>query len=239
MATRPASILIVEDEPDLAAAIHDALGREGFEVTTATTGAQALAQARAEPMPDLVLLDMTLPDMSGTEVCKALRGDPTTRDLPVVIISARVEEIDRVVGLEVGADDFIAKPFSLRELVLRVRAILRRSRAPRRATERITRGRVSIDEHGHRAWLDDREVAFTALEFRLLLLFMQQPGRVHTREALLSEVWGINAEVTTRTVDTHVLRLRDKLGPAADQLQSLRGVGYRFTEDIPPRRDPT
>ena len=237
MDPRTNSILIVEDEPDLAGVIRDAFVREGFEVRTAETGAQALTQVRAEAMPGLVMIDMTLPDMTGTEVCRALRSDPRTRHVPIVIISAQADEIDRVVGFEVGADDFIAKPFSLRELVLRVRAILRRDQGARTTSGRITCGRVSIDEGRHRAWLDDDEVLLTALEFRLLLLLMRHPGRVLSRETLLSEVWGIEAEVTTRTVDTHILRLRDKLGAAAVQLQTLRGVGYRFSDDVTPTGD--
>ena len=239
----PASILVVEDERDLRSAICHALVREGFQPRTADTGAQALALAAHEPAPDLVLLDLNLPDMSGIAVCQALRGDPTTRALPVVMLSARVDEIDRVLGFEVGADDYVTKPFSLRELVLRcIRAVLRRRVPPVGDVERVTCGRVRVDAGAQRAWLDDRELALTALELRLLLLLVTRHGRVHTREALLAEVWGLSPNVTTRTVDTHVLRLRAKLGPAAGQLQTLRGVGYRSrptTTARPSRSDPT
>ncbi|MCY1059144.1 response regulator transcription factor [Nannocystis sp. SCPEA4] len=227
----PASILVVDDERDLRSAICHTLVREGFQPRTADTGAQALALARSEPPPDLVLLDLNLPDMSGIAVCQALRGDPLTRGMPVVMLSARVDEIDRVLGFEVGADDYVTKPFSLRELVLRVRAVLRRRVPPGATVERVTCGRVRVDAGAQRAWLDDRELALTALELRLLLLLVTRQGRVHTREALLAEVWGLSPNVTTRTVDTHVLRLRAKLGPAAGQLQTLRGVGYRFAPD--------
>jgi len=225
-----ASILIVEDERDLASAMDHALTREGFRVGTSDSGAAALARIQGDP-PDLVLLDLTLPDTSGIEVCRAIRGAPATRDLPVVMISARVEEIDRVVGFEVGADDYITKPFSLRELVLRVRAVLRRREPGRPAGDRVRCGRLSVDDAGHRAWLDEQELVLTALEFRLLRTLAGHPGRVFSREDLLADVWGMAVGVTTRTVDTHILRLRDKLGPAADQLQTLRGVGYRLSAE--------
>lgn len=228
------AILIVEDERDLASAMDHALTREGFRVDTSDSGAAALARIFEDP-PDLVLLDLTLPDISGIEVCKLIRGSPATRDLPVVMISARVEEIDRVVGFEVGADDYITKPFSLRELVLRVRAVLRRREPARTAGDRVRCGRLSVDDSGHRAWLDEQELVLTALEFRLLRAFVGHPGRVFSREELLADVWGMAVGVTTRTVDTHILRLRDKLGPAADQLQTLRGVGYRMSGEGAPR----
>jgi two-component system phosphate regulon response regulator PhoB len=227
----PASILVVDDERDLRSAIFHALTREGFHPRTADTGAQGLLLARSEPLPDLVLLDLDLPDMSGIAVCQALRADPVTRALPVMIVSARTEEIDRVLGFEVGADDYVTKPCSLRELVLRIRAVLRRRAPAPAATERVTCGRVRVDAGAQRVWLDDRELSLTALELRLLILLVTRQGRVHTREALLAEVWGLSPNVTTRTVDTHVLRLRAKLGPAAGQLQTLRGVGYRFAPD--------
>jgi two-component system, OmpR family, phosphate regulon response regulator PhoB len=234
----PASILVVEDERDLRSAICHALTREGFQPRTADTGAQGLSLARSGPAPDLVLLDLNLPDMSGIAVCQALRADPITRALPVVMVSARAEEIDRVLGFEVGADDYVTKPFSLRELVLRIRAVLRRRVQPNSAAERVACGRVRVDAGAQRAWLDDRELALTALELRLLILLVTRHGRVHTREALLAEVWGLSPSVTTRTVDTHVLRLRAKLGPAAGQLQTLRGVGYRFAETVESSGDP-
>ncbi|MBL9103537.1 MAG: response regulator transcription factor [Myxococcales bacterium] len=226
-----ASILIVEDERDLLSAMQHALGREGFCVVTAETGAAALEVALAEPPPDLVLLDLTLPDVSGIEVCKRLREHPRTRELPIVMASARVEEIDRVVGFEVGADDYITKPFSLRELVLRIRAVLRRSET--RTRTRLVCGRIAVDTEGFCAWLDGHELQLTALELRLLVALVRHAGRALTRDALLAEVWGSDTSVTTRSVDTLVLHLRDKLGPAAAQLQTLRSVGYRLTPDAP------
>lgn len=229
-----AVILIVEDERDLANAMQHALAREGYRVDVAATGAAALAAIHGEPGPELVLLDLTLPDVSGIEVCREIRATPRTRELPVIMISARVEEIDRVVGFEVGADDYVVKPFSLRELTLRVRAVLRRREPARAGHERSVCGRVAVDPDGHRAWVNGQELAITALEFRLLQTFVAHPGRVFAREELLAEVWGSAVDVTTRTVDTHILRLRDKLGSAAEQLQTLRGVGYRFIADAAP-----
>ncbi|MCA9561094.1 MAG: response regulator transcription factor, partial [Myxococcales bacterium] len=181
-----------------------------------------------EPIPDLVLLDLMLPDMSGTEVCRKLRADERTKDVPVMMVTAKGEEIDRVVGFEVGADDYVVKPFSLRELLLRVRAVLRRARTGEESEDEITFGRLRIDTPGHHVWVDEEEVKLTALEFRLLTTFHARRGRVQTREMLLSDVWGYQAEVTTRTVDTHVKRLREKLGEAGQYIETVRGVGYRF-----------
>lgn len=229
-----ATILLVEDDERISEPLLRVLSTEGFDVIHASTGNAGL-DAVGTGRPSLVLLDLTLPDISGIEVCKLIRGSPATRDLPVVMISARVEEIDRVVGFEVGADDYITKPFSLRELVLRVRAVLRRREPARTAGDRVRCGRLSVDDSGHRAWLDEQELVLTALEFRLLRAFVGHPGRVFSREELLADVWGMAVGVTTRTVDTHILRLRDKLGPAADQLQTLRGVGYRMSGEGAPR----
>lgn len=221
-------ILIVEDEADLLATLEYNLEREGYRTRTATTGKAALAAALVEPLPDLVLLDLMLPDISGTEVCRTLRADERTREIPVVMATAKGEEIDRVVGFEVGADDYVTKPFSVRELTLRIRAILRRARTPAEERDEASFGRLRIDAPAHKIWVDDEEVRLTALEFRLLTTFHARRGRVQTRERLLSDVWGYQAEVTTRTVDTHVKRLREKLGEAGQYIETVRGVGYRF-----------
>lgn len=221
-------ILIVEDEHDLLATLEYNLEREGYRTRTATTGKAALEAALVEPHPDLVLLDLMLPDIPGTEVCRQLRADERTREIPVVMATAKGEEIDRVVGFEVGADDYVAKPFSVRELTLRIRAILRRSRTPAEERDEASFGRLRIDQPAHRVWVDDEEIRLTALEFRLLTTFHARRGRVQTRERLLSDVWGYQAEVTTRTVDTHVKRLREKLGEAGQYIETVRGVGYRF-----------
>jgi two-component system phosphate regulon response regulator PhoB len=226
-------VLVIEDEVDLAATVEYNLKAEGFQVRVAHTGRQGLAAATAEPLPDVIVLDLMLPDLSGTEICRRLRDQERTRDIPVVMCTAKGEEIDRVVGFEVGADDYVVKPFSVRELILRIRALLRRVDSTRRVEGEpslIRFGRLKIDRDAHRAWVDDNEIALTALEFRLLHAFMSRRGRVQTREALLSDVWGIEADVTTRTVDTHVKRLREKLGEAGMYIETLRGVGYRFKD---------
>ena len=226
-------ILIVDDEPDIAATVAFNLEREGFTPITAHDGASALAALQADPPPDLVILDLMLPDMSGTEICRRIRQEPTTARLPVVMLTARSEDIDRVVGFEVGADDYVVKPFSTRELVLRVRAILRRSEsaAATDTANTLTIGPLRLDFEGHRLWVDGEEILLTALEFRLLKTLIQRRGRVQTREILLTQVWEMSGDLTTRTVDTHVRRLRKKLGSAAVYIETLRGVGYRFQPD--------
>ena len=235
-------ILIVEDEEDLVGTLEYNLEREGFETRSTQFGKEALELVGEEPTPDLVLLDLMLPDISGTEVCRQIRQDSDTEDLPILMLTARGEEIDRVVGFEAGADDYVVKPFSMRELVLRIRAVLRRLEADARdddeadgeaeadeqEDETITFGELTVDKAGHRVWVDDREVALTALEFKLLVTFLERKGRAQTRDILLSDVWDITADIKTRTVDTHVKRLREKLGPAGDYIETVRGVGYRF-----------
>lgn len=224
-----AHILVVEDEADLADALAFALEREGFRGTVARDGRSAIDVISQTPPPDLVLLDLMLPDISGTEVCRQLRANPATRHVPVIMVTARAEEIDRVVGFEVGADDYVVKPYSTRELVLRVRAVLRRreSSAPVDVTA-LRFGLLTVDIDAHKVWVDDIEVALTALEQRLLRTLLERRGRVQTREMLLSDVWGITADITTRTVDTHVKRLREKLGAAGSYVETVRGAGYRF-----------
>ena len=228
-------ILIVDDEPDLLVTLDYNLKKEGFQTRTAASGQAALEAASLEPLPDLVLLDLMLPDMSGTEVCRTLRSNEKTQSIPVVMLTAKGEEIDRVVGFEVGADDYVIKPFSVRELVLRVQAVLRRSDNQDPATsERLVFGALTLDPASHKVTIAGDEVKLTALEFKLLHCFITRKGRVQTRDLLLSEVWGINAEQTTRTVDTHVKRLREKLGVAGHYIETLRGVGYRFKESPEP-----
>jgi two-component system phosphate regulon response regulator PhoB len=224
-------ILIVDDEPDLVVTLDYNLKKEGYRTRTAANGKEALEAAHQEPLPDLVLLDLMLPDTSGTEICRKLRADERTRTIPVVMLTAKGEEIDRVVGFEVGADDYVIKPFSVRELVLRVQAVLRRSETQDPATsERVTFGKLVLDPASHKVLVAGDDVNLTALEFKLLHCFISRKGRVQTRDSLLSEVWGISAEQTTRTVDTHVKRLREKLGKAGRYIETLRGVGYRFRE---------
>jgi two-component system phosphate regulon response regulator PhoB len=183
-------------------------------------------------VPDLVVLDLMLPDLSGTEVCRHLRMSDRTRHVPVLMLTAKGEEIDRVVGFEVGADDYVTKPFSVRELMLRVRAIVRRAHAPEAEAGELVFGRLRLDGGGHRAWVDGQEVSLTALEFRLLTTLLSRRGRVQTRDTLLEDVWDMSGDVTTRTVDTHVKRLRQKLGLAGAYIETLRGVGYRFRAQV-------
>jgi two-component system, OmpR family, phosphate regulon response regulator PhoB len=232
-----ALILIVDDERDLVTTVDYNLRREGYQTRTAQTGRQALELAAQPPRPDLILLDLMLPDLAGTEVCRRLRAAPETRAIPVLMLTAKGEEIDRVVGFEVGADDYVTKPFSVRELLLRIGAILRRAHAAEPAAASLESfGRLRLDREAHRVWVDDKEVVLTALEFRLLATFMARRGRVQSREALLTDVWGMSPDITSRTVDTHVKRLREKLGAAGEYVETLRGVGYRFrdTPDGPP-----
>lgn len=224
-----ARILVIEDEPDIQQVLDYNLREKGHKVFIAGGGKQGLEIAR-EKRPDLVLLDLMLPDIPGTEVCKTLKTDPALKNTQVVMLTAKGEEIDRVVGFEVGADDYVVKPFSVRELVLRIRSLLRRANRVEGEPSLIRFGRLKIDRDAHRAWVDDAEIGLTALEFRLLHAFVSRRGRVQTRDALLSDVWGIEADVTTRTVDTHVKRLREKLGDAGMYIETLRGVGYRFKD---------
>jgi two-component system, OmpR family, phosphate regulon response regulator PhoB len=225
------TILIVEDERDLLTTVEYNLQREGYQTRCAETGRQAIALANERPIPDLVVLDLMLPDISGMEVCRSLRASDATKHVPVLMVTAKGEEIDRVVGFEVGADDYVTKPFSVRELALRIRAILRRTQAPEPDNEELSFGMLRVDPSAHRVWVDGTESQLTALEFKLLTTLLQRRGRVQTREVLLTDVWGFSADVTTRTVDTHVKRLRQKIGAASSYIETLRGVGYRFRSE--------
>jgi len=226
-----ALILIVEDEPDLVHALEYNLQKEGWLTRSAGTGRAALEQMQISPMPDLVLLDLMLPDKSGVDVCRQLKRDERTQSVPVLMLTARGEEIDRVVGFEVGAEDYVVKPFSVRELMLRVRVILRRTRDGASAVGTQTFGLLKVDEAGHRVWVANRRIALTALEFRLLLAFMKRKGLVRSRDQLLADAWEDSGQVTRRTVDVHVRRLREKLGDASAYVETVRGVGYRFREN--------
>jgi two-component system phosphate regulon response regulator PhoB len=223
-----AKILVIEDEPDLVQVLEYNLRQSGHEVFAAKRGEDGLRYAR-EQRPDLILLDLMLPDVPGTEVCKILKESPATRAVPVVMLTARGEEIDRVVGFELGVDDYVVKPFSVRELLLRIQAILRRGKPEEQSEEPIIEfGCLRIDRGAHRVWVENIEIELTALEFKLLLKLYERRNRVQTRTALLDDVWGIQADITTRTVDTHVKRLREKLEAAREYVETVRGVGYRF-----------
>jgi two-component system phosphate regulon response regulator PhoB len=224
------SVLLVDDEKDLLSLLDFNLRAAGFETILATTGEQAFAQVKRR-VPELVLLDLMLPDIPGTEVCRRLKTDPRTKHVPVVMLTAKGEEVDRVVGFELGADDYVTKPFSVRELILRLKAVVRRA-GPGRSHERPPEsvGPIRIDADAHRAFVDGAEIQLTPLEFKLLTTLMARLGRVQSREQLLEDVWEMSSDVETRTVDTHVKRLREKLGSGRDLLETVRGVGYRLVE---------
>ena len=223
------NVLIVDDERDLVQVIEFNLRQAGFDTVAAYDGEQALAAVRHK-LPDLVLLDLMLPDIPGTEVCRSLKSNPRTKPIPVIMLTAHGEEVDRVVGFELGADDFVTKPFSVRELVLRIKAVLRRGAGVEEERPRESVGPVKIDTSAHRAFVAGHEVELTALEFKLLSTFMSRLGRVQTRETLLQDVWEMSAELQTRTVDTHVKRLREKLGDGRELIETVRGVGYRMVD---------
>ncbi len=222
------TILIVEDERDLVGVLEYNLRREGYTVRSALTGAQALKEIAHDPAPQLILLDLMLPDISGTDICREVRSNKRTQHIPVLMLTAKGEETDRITGFEIGADDYVTKPFSVRELLLRIKAILKRTNTEDAPSEEIAFGCLALDVPGHRVLVEGREIPLTALEFKLLATFLSRKGRVQTRDMLLEDVWDIHADVTTRTVDTHVKRLREKLGVAGAYIETIRGVGYRF-----------
>lgn len=220
-------ILIVEDESAIAEVLEYNLRQEEFEVEIAGRGDTALESIRKSP-PDLVLLDLMLPGVDGLEIVRRLKREIETARIPVIMLTARVEEVDRIVGLELGADDYIPKPFSPREVVLRVKAVLRRSTGVEEIGDRLEIGKLALDLAGHRLLVDGSEVVLTATEFRLLENLMSAAGRVQTRERLLNQVWGYAKDVDSRTVDTHIRRLRKKLGSEAERIETVIGIGYRL-----------
>jgi two-component system, OmpR family, phosphate regulon response regulator PhoB len=222
-------ILVVEDEKDLLDLMLFNLKQGGFDTVAASDGQQALEVLRHR-IPDLIMLDLMLPGVPGIEVCRQLKSSPRTKHVPVIMVTARGEEVDRVVGFELGADDFVSKPFSLRELLLRVRAVLRRGANGESDVLQEKVGPLRIDPVAHRAFVGDEEIALTALEFKLLATFMSRVGRLQTRPALLRDVWNMNADLQTRTVDTHIKRLREKLGSGRDLIETVRGSGYRMLD---------
>ena len=224
-----AKILIVDDEPDAVELIRFNLSAAGYEVVTAEDGEQALKRARAS-VPDLILLDVMLPEVDGLEVCKILRRDPATSAIPIIMLTAKAAEIDRVLGLELGADDYVTKPFSPRELVLRIKSMLRRGQPNENKADQIRLGELCIDIPRHQVLVQGKSIELTATEFKLLTVLAQRRGRVQSRDQLLQDVWEYDNLIDTRTVDTHMRRLREKLGRAAKHLDTVRGVGYRFVE---------
>jgi DNA-binding response OmpR family regulator len=223
-------ILVVDDEPDALEVLGFKLREAGFEPVFAKDGKRAIAAAREEH-PALIVLDLMLPEVDGLEVCKVLRRDNTTATIPIVMLTARAAEMDRVVGLELGADDYVTKPFSPRELVLRIKKLLARAPTPEESLATMRLGELVIDAQRHEVRVAEAPVSLTATEFKLLQILAQRRGRVQTRDRLLQDVWGYDNPIDSRTVDTHMRRLRDKLGAAAHFLETIRGVGYRFNAD--------
>ena len=222
-------ILIIEDEPDIRKNLEYNLSREGYSVLTAASIAEAEQLIYSNNL-SLILLDLMLPDGSGLDLCKKMKSDPDMQNLPIIILTAKDDEVDKVVGFELGADDYVTKPFSVRELILRIKAVLKRGENKKDIVE-IDRqfGDLKIDIDSHEVYVDGELVNLTALEFKLLIQLVDRRGRVQSREQLLADVWGYSAEVTTRTVDTHIKRLREKLGSMGKYVQTIRGVGYKFS----------
>ncbi len=234
MSDSPASpakkILVVDDETDVTELLAYTLRAKGFVVEALNDPNRSIGVARAF-MPDLVVLDVMMPELSGIQICRMLRADAKLRKVPVIFLTAKAEESDRIQGLETGADDYVAKPFSTKELVLRIQTIQRRmGEVAAAAPRQITAGRIVLDGERHEVLVSGQPVELTATEFKLLRLLMERRGRVQTREHLLINVWNYETEIETRTVDTHVRRLREKLAGEADWIETIRGVGYRFAE---------
>ena len=221
-------ILIADDEPDVVDLVAANLRTAGFDVLTAEDGPSALVVVR-EQLPSLLVLDLMLPGMSGLEVCRALKADPATSGVPIVMLTAKAEEVDRIVGLELGADDYVTKPFSPRELVLRIKSVLRRNEKGESPDGLLTLGGIVLDRSRLQVSISGKPVDFTATELKLLTLLMERRGRVQSREVLLNDVWGYESVIDTRTVDTHIRRVREKLGVSADCIETVRGFGYRIT----------
>ena len=225
-------VLIIEDEPDIRKTIDYNLTKESFTVVQAGSieeGEKALASNQI----DVIILDLMLPDGSGLTLCRDIESDDKTKHIPIIILTAKTEEVDRVVGFELGADDYVTKPFSVRELILRVKAILKRGPTSNNNSEddEYSFGELTLNFEAHQAYINGNEISLTALEFRLLKHLIDRKGRVQTRDQLLEDVWGYSSDVTTRTVDTHIKRLREKLGSVGNHIQTIRGVGYRFSRD--------
>jgi len=225
-------ILIVDDEADVIDMLSINLRSAGFQVIAVEDGAAALAKVRSES-PALIILDLMLPGMSGLEICKTLKGDISTRHIPIIMLTAKGEEVDKIVGFELGADDYVTKPFSPRELILRVNRSLRRGKDKAPGLEKMTVGEIVLDHTRHEVLIKGQPIELTATEFRLLALLMERRGRVQGRDRLLNDVWGYESVIDTRTVDTHVRRLREKLGTVANYIETVRGVGYRISESEP------
>ena len=222
-------ILIIEDEPDIRKTLEYNISREGYEVICASSLSEGREKLESASF-SLLLLDLMLPDGSGLDLCRELKQDKSLSSMPVIILTAKDDEVDKVVGFELGADDYVTKPFSVRELILRVKAVLKRGERKSDNME-VQRqfGELKIDVDSHEVFVNNEQVSLTALEFKLLRQLVDRRGRVQSRDQLLSDVWGYSSDVTTRTVDTHIKRLREKLGGMGKYVQTIRGVGYKFT----------
>lgn len=228
--TEKKKILVVDDEPDVTDLVAYHLKAKSFQVETLNDATASIAKARGY-QPDLVILDIMMPHLSGIQVCRILRADPKLAKVPIIFLTAKAEAHDRIEGLESGADDYLSKPFSPKELVLRVESILRRVAAPKEpVSAKLRVGDIQLDSETHKVTVKGDTLELTATEFRLLRLMMERQGRVQTREHLLLNVWNYSTEIETRTVDTHVRRLREKLGPEAGWIETIRGVGYRVAD---------
>lgn len=223
-------ILIVEDDVNISKLVKYNLQKEGFSCHVAITGEDALDILDRQSI-DLIILDIMLPKMNGLETCKQIKKNEYLSSIPVIMLTAKGEEIDRIVGFELGAEDYIVKPFSPRELVLRVNTILKRGKPQERAQDILSQGALTVDVPRHQVLIKSRKISLTAMEFKLLVLLLKRKGRVQSRDQLLSDVWGIDSEIVTRTVDTHVKRLRQKLGSAGKYIETVRGLGYRLKEE--------
>jgi DNA-binding response OmpR family regulator len=231
MTSKPANkkILVADDEIDVLELVSSNLKAAGFIVLKAEDGPSAIEQAR-NALPALIVLDLMLPGVPGLEVCKILRADPATKSIPIIMLTAKAEEVDRIVGLELGADDYITKPFSPRELVLRVKSVVRRVSTPGETEDIIKLGDILVDRARYEVRVKGKPIEFTATEFKLLTLLIERRGRVQSRDTLLNDVWGYESIIDTRTVDTHIRRLREKLGTSADCIETVRGFGYRIAD---------
>jgi two-component system phosphate regulon response regulator PhoB len=225
----PSKILVIEDEPDIRKTLEYNLSREGYDVVVCGTLQEA--NKLLEPSLSLLVLDLMLPDGSGLDLCREIKKNSLLSSIPIIILTAKDDEVDRVVGFELGADDYVTKPFSVRELILRIKAVLKRGEVNKPELVEVERqfGDLSIDVDSHEVHVNSELVVLTALEFKLLKQLVDRRGRVQSRDQLLSDVWGYSSEVTTRTVDTHIKRLREKLGPMGKYVQTIRGIGYKFS----------
>jgi phosphate regulon transcriptional regulator PhoB len=227
--TASKKVLVADDEADVRNLVCSSLKNAGFSPLEAEDGNTALEQARAS-LPALIVLDLMLPGMSGLEVCKALKAEPATKNIPIIMLTARADEVDRILGFELGADDYMTKPFSPRELTLRVQSVLRRATSQPDKAEVLKLGDIVVDRTRHQVTVKGRGIELTATEFKLLSTLVERRGRIQSRDVLLNDVWGYESVIDTRTVDTHVRRLREKLGKVADCIETIRGFGYRMMD---------